>query len=63
MDIFSREGRLWQRESEEHTEYAHAPEELMALLRAAGFCDVNLWTDGPMAEQGRLFISAENLPH
>ncbi len=63
MDIFSREGRLWQRQSEEHTEYAHAPEELMALLRAAGFCDVRLWTDGPMAEQGRLFISAENLPH
>ena len=63
MDIFSREGDLWRRRSEEHCEYAHAPETLRGLLEAAGFRDVRLLTDGPMAEQGRLYIVAENLPH
>ena len=63
MDIFSREGALWRRREEEHVEYAHAPETLIALLAAAGFCKVTLRTDGPLAEQGRLFIVAENLAH
>ena len=63
MDIFSREGELWRRSGEEHCEYAHTPETLRALLEAAGFCGVRLLTDGPMAEQGRLYIVAENLPH
>ena len=63
MDIFSREGALWRRESEEHAEYAHTPEDLTALLTAAGFRDVCLLTDGPMAEQGRLFLCAENTAH
>ena len=63
MDIFSRDGPLWRRHSEEHVEYAHAPEALRALLEAAGFRGVRLLTDGPMAEQGRLYIAAENLPH
>ena len=63
MDIFSREGALWRRRNEEHVEYAHAPETLTALLQAAGFTGVELRTDGPLAEQGRLFIAAENLPH
>ena len=63
MDIFSREGALWRRHGEEHCEYAHSPETLRALLEAAGFCSVRLLKDGPLAEQGRLFICAENLPH
>ena len=63
MDIFTREGRLWRRTEEEHTEYAHSPETLTALLEQSGFCSVRLLTDGPMHEQGRLYICAENLPH
>ena len=63
MDIFSRDGALWRRRAEEHVEDAHAPETLKRLLESAGFRDVRLVTDGPMAEQGRLFIIAENLPH
>jgi len=63
MDIFSREGALWRRREEEHVEYAHAPEALCALLTAAGFRDVRILRDGPMAEQGRLYICGENLPH
>ena len=32
MDLFSRRGKLWQRECEEHVEYAHSPETLKAML-------------------------------
>ena len=63
MDIFTREGALWRRSEEEHTEYAHSPETLRTLLERAGFREIRLITDGPMHEQGRLFIVAENLPH
>lgn len=63
MDIFTRAGRFWRREEEEHVEYAHAPEDLRALLLEAGFTDVRLLTDGPGSRQGRLFLRAVNLPH
>lgn len=58
MDIFSRQGRLWQRESEEHVEYAHEPVALRALLEQAGFHDVCLRPDCPQGDMGRLFITA-----
>lgn len=63
LDIFRREGRLWQRDSEEHVEYAHQPKALIQLLEQAGFADVRLLTDGPQHEMGRLFIRAVNLGH
>ena len=58
MDIFSRHGALWQRESEEHVEYAHEPAALQALLEQAGFHDVCLRADCPQGDMGRLFITA-----
>lgn len=58
MDIFSRHGRLWQRESEEHVEYAHEPAALQTLLEQAGFHDVCLRPDCPQGDMGRLFITA-----
>lgn len=58
MDIFSRQGRLWQRESEEHVEYAHEPVALRALLEQAGFHAVCLRPDCPQGDMGRLFITA-----
>lgn len=58
MDIFSRQGRLWQRESEEHVEYAHEPVALRALLEQAGFHDICLRPDCPQGDMGRLFITA-----
>lgn len=63
MDIFRKQGKLWRREEEEHVEYAHSTEGLKALLEAAGFTDVQLVTDGPLSESGRLFMIAENLGH
>ena len=58
MDIFYRQGRLWQRESEEQVEYAHEPAALQALLEQAGFHDVCLRPDCPQGDMGRLFITA-----
>lgn len=63
MDIFRRRGALWEREEEEHWEYAHEPERLRELLTAAGFTHVELITDGVQGEMGRLFLRAENLGH
>ena len=59
MDIFSKRGRLWQRESEEHLEYAHSPERLAELLEIAGFENVRLCCDCPQSDGGRLFITAK----
>ena len=63
MDVFSRAGALWRRRQEEHVEYAHSPEDLTALLVRAGFRGARLIEDGPLSEQGRLFICAENTGH
>lgn len=58
MDIFSREGALWWRESEEHVEYAHEPAAIQTLLEQAGFHSVCLRSDCPQGDMGRLFITA-----
>ncbi len=60
MDIFRRSGGLWARETEEHTEYAHDPAALAALLERSGFADVRILRDGPMADAGRIFLAATN---
>lgn len=61
MDIFSREGALWRRDSEEHTEYIHDFSVLKALLEAHGFTDAQLRTDGPQCSLGRQFITAKRV--
>lgn len=59
MDIFSRRGKLWQRESEEHIEYSYEPEYLEKLLEAEDFTDVKFRSDCPQGDMGRLFITAK----
>ena len=59
MDIFSRRGKLWQRESEEHIEYSYEPEYLEKLLEAEDFTDVKFRSDCPQGDMGRLFIIAK----
>ncbi len=59
MDIFSRAGKLWERSSEEHIEYAHEPQMLKKALEAGGFIDVQLRRDCPQGDAGRLFIIAK----
>ena len=59
VDIFSKSGNLWRRDSEEHIEYAHSPERLAELLEIAGFENVRLCCDCPQSDGGRLFITAK----
>ena len=59
MDLFTRRGRLWEREGEEHVEYAHEPETLRALLEEAGFGELMFRSDGPQGDAGRLWITAK----
>ena len=56
-------GRLWQRESEEHIEYAHEPQMLKKLLNEHGFIDIKVCTDCPQGDDGRIFIVAKNTEH
>ena len=58
MDLFQRQGELWQRSEEEHVEYAHEPERLRELMEKAGFEKIRLRSDGPQGDMGRLFITA-----
>ncbi len=59
MDIFSKARINWQRESEEHIEYAHDPDALVRMLRNEGFRSAEIRHDGPQNDMGRLFIVAE----
>ena len=59
MDIFSKRGRLWERDSEEHVEYSYQPEHLKELLKGHGFGDVKFHPDCPQGKLGRLFITAK----
>lgn len=63
MDIFRRSGRLWDRQSEEHVEYAHEPRELAQLLLDGGFKNVRVHRSVIPEQPWRLFITAQNLPH
>ena len=61
MDIFSREGELWRRDSEEHVEYAHEPSGLLELLAKHGFGDIRFPQPDGLEDTGRLFIRAVRL--
>lgn len=63
MDLFTRRGRLWERNGEEHIEYAHEPEALKLLLEKSGFENVRLREDGPQGGAGRLYIIARRNNH
>ena len=56
MDLFSRSGMLWERQREEHVEYAYEEEELVHLLTEAGFESVRIDSKGPQGEIGRRFL-------
>ena len=58
MDIFSKVGKLWKREQEEHIEYIYTYEQLSALLSENRFSDIRQIADAPQTENGRRFIVA-----
>ena len=45
MDLFQRQGDLWQRSFEEHREYAYSREQLTDFLRQAGFTRIAVYAD------------------
>lgn len=65
LDVFSKAGELWKRESEDHTQYAHSPEELARKLENEGFSDVRtmgeLTFDEPAKDEQRVFIAARRM--
>lgn len=62
MDLFQRQGSLWERSFEEHREYAYSMEELTAYLREAGFSRIDQFGDLRMEPPGegeqRVFFRA-----
>ena len=63
MDIFQKQGRLWERSREEHLEYAYRTEELTAWLAEAGFQNISVYGDrrleAPKPEEQRIFFAAQ----
>ena len=45
MDLFQREGNVWQRSFEEHCEYAYSEQQLRNFLKAAGFTHIEVYAD------------------
>ena len=62
IDLFQRDGDVWLRSQEEHTEYAYTPEELTSYLRDAGFTQIkqygNLKHRPPKPGEDRIFFTA-----
>ena len=62
MDLFQKNGKLWQRSFEEHCEYAYSAEQLVSYLRKAGFTDVAVYGDrcfdAPKPGEQRIYLKA-----
>lgn len=62
MDLFQRQGTLWQRSFEEHREYAYSQEQLVGYLKDAGFCAIEVYADRrlepPEEGEQRIYIKA-----
>ncbi len=62
MDIFTRQGRLWRREQEQHEERAWDTDWLVRELQVAGFTNIrqfgNRSTEAPARDEERIFYLA-----
>ena len=56
MDLFTRRGKLWERQREEHVEALYESEELSAMLTRADFTVLREDHQGPQGELGRIFF-------
>ncbi len=63
IDLFQKEGRLWNRSFEEHREYAYTVQELTEWLQEAGFVTVEQYGDrqfsAPQPGEQRIFFYAQ----
>ena len=62
MDLFQRQGSVWQRSYEEHREYAYTQEQLISYLKDAGFTSIEVFADrklcAPQAGEQRIYLKA-----
>ena len=62
MDLFQRQGNVWNRSFEEHREYAYTREELTEFLKTAGFTGIRVYADRrftePAPDEQRIYFSA-----
>ena len=62
MDLFQREGAVWQRSFEEHREYAYSAQQLVEYLKAAGFNGIEVFGDrklyAPEPGEQRIYLKA-----
>ena len=62
MDLFQRQGDLWQRSFEEHQEYAYSRQQLVEYLKNAGFTGIEVFGDRrmeqPEKEDFRIYLKA-----
>ena len=62
MDLFQRQGAMWNRSYEEHREYAYSEEQLRGYLKEAGFTHVEVYADrkfeAPAEGEQRIYFKA-----
>ena len=62
MDLFQRNGSVWERSFEEHREYAYSAEQLVGYLKSAGFTHIKVYADrkfeAPGEGEQRIYIKA-----
>jgi len=62
MDLFQRQGSVWQRSCEEHREYAYTQAQLVSYLKDAGFTSIEVFADrklcSPQAGEQRIYLKA-----
>ena len=62
MDLFRREGQVWNRTFEEHREYAYSARQLVSYLKEAGFTGIRIYADRKFEDPGpgeqRIYIKA-----
>ena len=61
MDIFSRAGKYWKRDSESHIEFAYSPEDLQKSLEGNNFTVKKITGDCPQGNLGRLFLVCKRI--
>ena len=62
MDLFQRQGKVWQRSFEEHREYAYSRQQLEQFLKDAGFTHIEVYGDRiftpPREGEQRIYFKA-----
>ena len=62
MDLFQRDGDVWNRSYEEHREYAYSADQLVSYLKEAGFTAIEVFGDrklaAPEAGEQRIYLKA-----